>query len=236
MPLRIATVVAAASLAFAPAAVADTSAPSTLTVDASGSVFIRPDLATIIVSVNRSATTSTSALSAANGRIDAIVASVRALGIPSSGVQTESVSVSPVTIRVGPPGHRRRVREFMATDSISVSTTTSLAGPVIDAASRGGATDVDGPSFSFSNPSAGVVAANAAALADALQQAQAAAAAIGYTITGVQSVDLNRQSSVIPTSGSAAAPSSATPVPTSIEPGTEEVDSTVEVVYTMAPM
>lgn len=223
MPLRIATAVVAASLALVPSAIADTPAPSTLTVDGNGSVFIGPDLATIVISEDRSATSSLSALSGVNRRIDVITASLRSLGVPSSAVQTESVSVSRSTAKGGPIGHRRRVRDFIATESISVTAATSLAGPVIDAASRAGATDVEGPSFSFSNPSAGVHAANAAALADALDQADAAAAGIGYTITGVQSVDLNL-SYVIAPSGSAAAPSTAKSVRTSINSGVEEVD------------
>ncbi len=112
-----------------------------------------------------------------------------------------------------------------------------MVGGVIDAATRAGADSVSGPDFSFSNPSAGVVAATNAALADARRRGNAAAASLGYRVTGVQSVDLNPQSTVVsPVNAGGAAPgTTSTPTPTNIHPGAEEVDATVAVVYTIAP-
>jgi len=83
-----------------------------------------------------------------------------------------------------------------------------------------------------------VTAATTAALADARTRANAAAAALGYTVTGVQSVDLDPQSAVLPgASDGATAPvaTSAPATPTNIHPGAQEVDATVAVVYTIAP-
>jgi uncharacterized protein YggE len=82
------------------------------------------------------------------------------------------------------------------------------------------------------------VAATKAAVADAARRATAAAASLGYRVTGVQSVDLNPQSSVVsPVSAGGAAPgATSTPTtPTTIHPGAEEVDATVAIVYTIAP-
>jgi uncharacterized protein len=236
MPVRIAAVVAVLSLMFASAAVAD--APSTLSVDGSGSVMVTPDVASLSVSVARSATRSAAALSAANLRVGAIVAAVRAAGVPKAGIQTDSIDVSRGTVRVGPRAHQHRVRRYTATESLSITSTTSIVGRVIDAATRAGADSIDGPDFSFSDPSAGVVAATDAALADARRRSNAAAASLGYHVTGVQSVDLNPQSTVVsPVSpGSAAPGATSTPTtPTTIHPGAEEVDATVAVVYTIAP-
>jgi len=130
------------------------------------------------------------------------------------------------------------VRRYTATESLSITSTTSIVGRVIDAATRAGADSIDGPDFSFSNPSAGVVAATNAALADARRRANAAAATLGYSVTGVQSVDLNPQSTVVsPVSAGGGAPgATSTPTtPTHIHPGAEEVDATVAIVYTIAP-
>ncbi len=156
-----------------------------------GQANVVPDLASLSVTVNRSATTSRAALSAANASTDLITSAIRALGVPSSGIQTQSVSVSNTSHSAGPKGHRHLIRRFTATEALSVTSAATLAGAVIDAATQNRASSVDGLSFSFSNPAAGQIAANAAALADAQQQASAAAATLGYTVTGVQSVALN---------------------------------------------
>jgi uncharacterized protein len=238
MPVRIAAAVAVMSLIFASTAVADAATPSTLSVDGSGSVMVTPDVASLSVSVARSAARSSAALSAANLRVGAIVAAVRAAGVPSVGIQTDSIDVSGETVRVGPRQHRRRVRRYKATESLSITSTTSIVGRVIDAATRAGADTIDGPDFSFSDPSAGVVAATNAALADARRRADAAAATLGYSVTGVQSVDLNPQSTLVPpvsAGGTAPGPVSTPTTPTNIHPGAEEVDATVAIVYTIAP-
>ena len=238
MPVRIVAAVAVLSLIFASAAVADVTSASTLSVDGSGSVMVTPDVASLSVSVSRSAARSAVALSAANRRVGAIVAGIRAAGVPKAGIQTNSIDVSRGTVRVGSPGHKHRVRRYTATESLSITSTTSIVGRVIDAATRAGADSVNGPDFSFSDPSAGAVAATNAALADARRRANAAAASLGYHVTGVQSVNLNPQSTVVaPVSAGGAAPgATSTPTtPTNIHPGAEEVDATVAIVYTIAP-
>jgi uncharacterized protein YggE len=238
MSVRIAAVVAALSLSFASAAVADTTSPTTLSVDGSGSVMVTPDVASLSVSVARSAARSAVALSAANLRVGAIVAAIRAAGVPKAGIQTNSIDVSRGTVRVGPRKHQHRVRRYTATESLSVTSTTAIVGRVIDAATRAGADSINGPDFSFSDPSAGAVAATNAALADARRRGNAAAASLGYRVTGVQSVDLNPQSAVVSPVNSTGAAPGATPTPTTptnIHPGAEEVDATVAIVYTIAP-
>lgn len=238
MPVRIAAVAAVLSLIFASTAAADTSSPSTLSVEGSGSVMVTPDMASLSVSVARSAARSAVALSAANLRVGAIVAAIRAAGVAKAGIQTNSIDVSRGTVRVGPRKHQHRVRRYTATESLSITSPTSIVGRVIDVATRAGADSVNGPDFSFSDPSAGVVAATNAALADARRRGNAAAASLGYRVTGVQSVNLNPQSTVVsPVSAGGKAPGvpSAPTTPTNIHPGAEEVDATVAIVYTIAP-
>jgi uncharacterized protein len=239
MTIRIAAALAASSLIFAPAALADTATPTTLSVEGNGSVNIKPDLATLNVNVHRTATTSRVALSEANRATDRIVAAVKALGVPASGIQTESIDVSRTTIKVGPRKHQHRVRRYAANESLQLTSSATLAGPVIDAATHAGATGIDGPDFSFSNPDAGVVAANNAALTDARTQANAAAATLGYVVTGVQSVDLDPSSGIATgssgTSTASSAPAATQSTPTTVNAGTEEVDATVDVVFTIGP-
>jgi uncharacterized protein YggE len=233
---RTTVVVALISLSFAPAAFADTSTSGTLTVDGQGSVMITPDLASLSLSVTRSAHTSAPALSHVNQRVDAIVKAVRGLGVPASGIQTDSVNTSCARVRVGPKGHKHRIKRCTASQSLSITSTTAIVGSVIDAATHAGASTINGPDFSFSNPSAGEVAAEKAAIADAKAQADSAAAQLGDTVTGVKSLIINPQSGVV---GAPAAPvlktTGAPSAPTTIHPGTQEVDATVELVFTIAP-
>jgi uncharacterized protein YggE len=231
---QTAAVVALISLSLAPAALADTSTPATLTVDGQGSVMIRPDVASLSLSVTRFAPTSAPALSAANGRVEAIVDAVRGVGVPASGIQTESVNTSCGRIRVGPKGHKHVIRRCTASETVSITSTAAIVGRVIDAATHAGANRINGPDFSFANPSAGEVAAENAAITDAEHQADAAAAQLGDTVTGVQSIALNPQSGVVVAPGrtSTGAPST----PTTVHPGVQEVDATVAVVFTIAPV
>ena len=237
MHVRTAALAAALSLSFAPAALADTSTPGTLTVNGQGSVMITPDVASLSLSVTRSAATAAPALSAANQRVDAIVRAVRGLGVPASGIQTDSINTNCGKIRVGPKGHKHVIRRCTANESLSITSPAAIVGRVIDAATHAGATTINGPDFSFSDPSAGEIAAEKAAITDARNQANAAAAQLGDMVTGVQSINLNPQSGVV-APGAASAPSRGSAggsTPTTVHPGAEEVDATVAVVFTIAP-
>jgi len=235
--VRTAAVVALLSLSFAPAALADTSTPGTLTVEGQGSVMITPDVASLSLTVTRSASTAAPALSAANRRVDAIVAGVRGVGVPASGIQTESINTSCARVRVGPKGHKHLIRRCTARESLSITSAAAIVGRVIDAATHAGATTIDGPDFSFADPSAGQIAAEKAAITDARKQANAAAAQLGDTVTGVQSINLNPQSGVVePVAGSAPSGATGAPsTPTTVHPGAQEVDATVAIVFTIAP-
>jgi uncharacterized protein YggE len=121
---------------------------------------------------------------------------------------------------------------------LSVTSTAAIVGRVIDAATHAGASTINGPDFSFANPSAGKIAAEKAAITDARSQANAAAAQLGDTVAGVQSISLNPQSNVA-APVAAPAPPNATGAPstsTTVHPGAQEVDATVAVVFTIAPV
>jgi uncharacterized protein YggE len=175
------------------------------------------------------------ALSAANLGTDSVDRAIRTVGVPASDIQTEDVSVSSRIVRVGSDKHRER--RWTASESLTVHVTNiKIVGSVIDGATRAGANTIDGPNFSFSDPSAGKLAATRAAIADARKRADDAAAAVGYQVTGVQSVQLDPQSQVAPVAGGAPSTSAGPGTPTTVHPGTEEVDAEVEIVYTIAPV
>ena len=225
-------VVATAASISAPAASAST-VGSTLSVDGSGSVFVAPNVADLSVSVARSAVNSRAALSAANSTTDRVVGAIRAVGVPASAIQTEGVSIASRIVRVGHDKHRER--RWTASESIDIHVTNlNIVGSVIDGATNAGAATVNGPTFSFSDPSAGKVAATRAAIADARRRADDAAAALGYRVTGVRSVQIDPQGPVQPFARAAPSAGASPSTPTTVHPGTQEVDAEVEVVYTIS--
>ena len=129
---------------------------------------------------------------------------------------------------------------YTARASLSIHLTdVARTGPVLDALTAAGADDVNGPSFGFSNPSAGRAEAEAAALADARTRADAAAAAVGMRVVGVQAIDLDPGLGISPLAGesaaTASAPAAAKPAtPTPVSNGRQQVTASVAVVYVLA--
>lgn len=232
--------VAASMFVVSPAARAD-SGP-TITVDGAGQTLVTPDVADLDVSVSVRDRSAVHARNRANRRINALRAALRSLGIPAADLQTTQAGLQSEVQLVGRRPRRRRVL-YNASNAVHVHITRiALLGPVIDSASRSGVTSVDGPSFSLSDPSAGKAVATRLALTDARRRADDAASALGYRVTGVQSViiDPTRGSGGdvspapgVPSAGSAPQRRPATATPISV--GRQEVDATARVTYTMAP-
>lgn len=231
---------APATPAGAPAAPPTTppaSPPATLSITGAGSVEIAPDVAELSIEVRSTSATATAARSKANARTAAVLLAITKLGIDRGSIQTSGISLS--RSQVAATRHHPAHRLYAASNDLTVRTTqVSLVGPIVDAATRAGADTIDGPNFSFGDPSAGKAAATRAALTDARTRADDAAAAIGYRVVGVQSVAIDPDASQTPLPLAAAAPATAdlkAPTPTPVEAGQQEVDATVDVVFLIAP-
>ena len=233
----IATLVAAvAAPAVAGAAgTTPTSTPQTLSVVGQGRTFVRPDRADIDATVSDVAATAPAARANVSRRARAVIAAVRAQGVPPSGIQTPSITL---TRRTPPPRHHGgapRVR-YGASEDVAVHLTNiRLVAAVLDAATRAGADDLSGPSFGFSSPTLGLPAAERAALRDAHRRAAAAASDLGLRIVGVQSIDLDPTGPVSPGQSGSTSAASHGPSSTPVRPGLQEVDAEVAVVFLIAP-
>jgi uncharacterized protein YggE len=223
---------AALVLALAPAA-AQAADEATLAIDGTGIALVAPDVATLSVEVRSAASTRQSARRKCNARTRHVLAALAAQGVPRADLTTSGVSLDRTQVK-------KKVR-FSATNSISVRlTNVAKVGPVIDAVTKAGADSIDGPQFSFKDPSTGKAEATRAALADARKRADDAAAAVGMHVTGVRSIVIDPASP--PESASAGSASKTAPAPaftdaepTQVSPGRQEVTVTVEVVFTIAP-
>jgi uncharacterized protein YggE len=217
-----------ATALVAPAAA--NAADATLSVVGQGTAFATPDTADLSASVRRTATTARAAREDVARRTTALLAALDRLGVPRVDITTSSVGASRQAFKKRP-----KVR-WTAHASLAIHLTDAgKAGPVLDALSAAGATDVDGPNFGFSNPSAGRAEAEAAALTDARARADAAAAAVGLRVVGVQAIDLDPGLGIGPLARdgaqptAAAAPEAATPTP--VANGRQQVTVSVAVVY-----
>lgn len=166
--------------------------PPTIHVVGHGRVFVTPDVATVTVTVNRSANLSRTARTRVNRVIGRIVGGLVRIGVDRPSIQTSTITLNSSTTGRGHQRHRTFDAEVDLTVTIR---RISLLSPLFDVASRAGADSYSGPNFDFSDPSAGLVQASDAALADARRRADAAAAQLGMRVVGVQSVDLDPSSS-----------------------------------------
>jgi uncharacterized protein YggE len=227
-----AAAIAALMLAGVPAAAHADDTP-TLTLNGAGVAFVVPDTATLSITARSGARTRTVARSRANTRTNAIVAALTKGGVARAEISTSGVRLSR-TVRTRRPF-------YLAENDIAVRVTdVAKLGALIDAATHAGADSIDGPEFAFSDPSAGRAEATRNALADARRRADSAAAAAGQKVTGVRAIVIDPASGPAPyaAGGSAdtvSAPSPKRSTPTRVSPGRQEVDATVQVVYTIGP-
>jgi uncharacterized protein YggE len=228
---RLVPIVAALALIVPAPALGATA--TTLHVTGHGRVFVTPDVATVGITVTRSAATRQLARANADRVVARMIAGLVGIGLARTDIQTSLISLSSSTV---PTGHHRHRTLYSAELDLTVMTTRiSLLSPIFDVATRTGADSFSGPNFGFSDPSAGLADASAAALRDARTRADAAAAQLGMNVVGVQSVDLDPGSPVLPVTGQGGSgtgtPVAAPKPPTPVLPGRLEVDASVDVVY-----
>lgn len=209
-------------------------ADATLSVVGQGTAFVTPDTADISASVTKTTTSASASREDVARRTNALLGALDHLGVPRADITTTSVGVRRQTYKKRP-----KVR-FTARSSLSIHLTDAgQAGPVLDALTAAGADDVDGPNFGFSNPSAGQAEAEAAALTDARRRADAAAAAVGLRVVGVQAIDLDPGEGLSPLAresadATVASPAAAPITPTPVQNGRQQVSASVAVVYVLA--
>lgn len=233
--------VAATALLAAPAAASAQEPAHTLAVQGLGEVELAPDVGTFRAEVRRTAPTSAAARTAANGRLAAIVTSLRALDVPRADITTTAVRLTRLRYRVR--GTRVLRVRYVALGAFSVRVQgAERVGRALDAAAGAGATGISGPDFSFSQAlrTQGRREAEQAALSDARTRADAAAASQGQRIAGVQSIELDPDGGVAPVAESAAgapapAPAGKAVPPTPVLAGRQSFSGAVRVVYLLQP-
>jgi uncharacterized protein YggE len=201
-----------------------TSSPRTITVNGSASVTAVPDRATFTFGVDTRGQTASAALNQSAAAIKRVVDAVKRAGIDEKDIQTQNVSLYPVTSSDG-----RHIEGYAANATVTVRLgDLDRAGPLVDAAVSAGASSVSGPSLERSDADELQNRALVDAVADARTKAEALAEAAGGSLGDVLSV----------TEGAGSMP----PVPyagrealaaadMAIEPGTQEIQASVTVTF-----
>jgi len=193
--------------------------PGGITVSGTGSVSVVPDRAELSFGVESQGATARAALAANAAEMRKVIAAVKAAG--GQNVRTQAVSLSPRY------DDRNAVQSFVAVNTVSATTATAKAGPLIDAAVDAGANQVYGPSLSRADVTAQYRDALKVAVADARARAQALAAASGLSLGRVTAIVEGGASQPLPFAADRAAEAGSTP----IEAGTQQVVATVSVTF-----
>src|SRR5215211_7725184 len=239
-PARIIRIAAVALLVLAAAALSGIGRPEavrsadpdpdsgdpirSINVNGSSSVTAVPDRATFSFGVDARGETASQALSAASAAVRKVTDAVKHAGVDGKDVQTQSISLSAVTSTDG-----RHIEGYAANASISVrARDLDRAGGLVDAAVAAGANSVYGPSLDRSDAEELANQALADAVDDARQKAEALAEAAGGSLGEVISVS-EGGASAPPMPYAAREAALATDV--AIEPGTQEIQASVTVVF-----
>jgi uncharacterized protein YggE len=212
-----------------------TAAARTITVDGLGVVSGTPDTVTLNLGVQVQAPTATEALDTASGKAQTLVDTLTGAGVGKADVQTGNVNVYP---NYPGPG---TVDGYSASSSVTaVLHDVSKAGSLIDTATHvvGDGITLGGVWFSIDDTSGLYAQARERAVAEARTRAEQLAKAANVSVGGVVAMNESVQYMPSPVAyrdavGAAAPTTVAASMP--IEPGSQDLRLSVQVVFELVP-
>ena len=173
----------AASLLAAPAAaeVQVTNNGPVVELTVHESVEAEPDLVTVSAGVTTQARTAVEAMRANATQMTAVVARIKALGVPERDIQTSGISLG-AQYDYNQATQRQVFRGYQASNRVSVKLRDiPRTGEVLDALVAAGATDLGGPDWSIDDDTAARAQARRQAIETARAQALEYARAAGFS-------------------------------------------------------
>jgi len=196
-----------------------------ITVTGTAQVATVPDRAEVTFGVESRGRTAREALAANNIEMRRVLTALRGAGVAPADLQTQSVSLSPVTSEDG-----RSIAVYAASNSVTALVQSiGRVGAVIDAGVGAGANTIYGPSLRRSDTEAVYRQALRAAVVDARAKAEALADAgdvVLGDVTGIVESGAAPEPMPLLADRSAGAESS-----TPIEPGTTKTQASVTVTF-----
>jgi len=201
-------------------------AATTLDISADGETRVAPDMATMTLGVTREAPTAAEAMGQTNAAMTKVIEAVKGAGIDARQIQTSSLTLNPQFAYA--PNQPPKLKGYEASNQVSV-TVLDLArvGPVADAATAAGATNIAEISFGLRSRTSAENAARLAAVKALQDKAAIYADATGYHIKRLVSL---REASLIspaPIMPAARMQAVAMAAPTPVETGELTVRVTV---------
>ena len=196
-----------------------------ISVTGSGAVTVVPDRAVFAFGVDSRGKTATDALAANAAAMTRVIAALRAAGVDPKDIQTQEVSLSPIS-----NDDDTAVIGYESSNTVAV-TVHSLAGAgaLIDRAVAAGANQIDGPALNREDADALYRKALESAIADARAKAETIAAASGLTLGRATQVS---ETSEAPTPASDLKTLAGTGSPsTPVEAGTSSLVANVSVTF-----
>jgi uncharacterized protein YggE len=232
--IRYVLPVVAVSVLAAPAAaeVQLTSAGPIVELSVHQSVEAEPDLVTVGAGVTTQAPTAVEAMRANAEAMTAVVARIKALGIPERDIQTTGINLG-AQYDYDQENRRQVFRGYQVSNRVSVKLReVPRTGEVLDALVASGATDLSGPAFSIEDDTSARAQARKAAMEAAQAQALDYARAAGYS--GVRLLEISESVAAPPPMPYARAVAQEAAAPkTPVQPGMVEAGVTIQVTYEM---
>lgn len=206
-------------------------AAPTISVSATGKASVVPDIATVDLTVEMTASTAAEAQADASEAMTAVVDAMKALGIESVDLQTSSFSTSEVYDYDVSPAV---ITGYASSQTLTVKIrNTELIEEVIDAGPANGATSVSSLRYEIDDETEVQQEARVEAMADAKEQAKQIAEAMGARLGRVVSYSESTGGSYPMYLGAAESMMDSGAVKTTVEVGTEDVELTVYVTYSL---
>jgi uncharacterized protein YggE len=207
----------------------------TISVSGTGETQAKPDLAFVSVGVVTESPTAEQAQQENSAKMTAVIDAVKNLKIDAADIQTSALNLQPVYSNSPRPSNGQpQIVGYRATSQIRVRVKDiAKTGSVLDESVKAGANTGGNVRFGIADDDELSKQALKNAVQDARGKADAMAAALGVTITGVHSISEGSLSMPVAMQESfradlAAAPAAGTPV----EPGELKITAQVRVVYT----
>ncbi len=220
---------ALAGCSAAAAAPPGSAAPPAITARAVGTVVAAPDTATVVLGVETRDRSATAALTANSERANAVIGVLQGAGVAAADIRTSQLTVYPTTAP-----ETGRITGYEVSNQVTATLhDIAAAGALIDqaAAAAADAIRVQTIQFSIADESTARAEARADAVRRALAQARQLADAAGVGLGPVRSiVELSGEQPPTPYKAEADRAQLAVP----IQPGTQELTVTVEVVHDIA--
>ncbi len=210
---------------------------ATLSVSGDGSVTRAPDRATVSFRIETTNDVAAAATSANAAIADALTARLAPLHIPAAAISTSgyALNYNPRPSKPDPNSNQRYGYTVDRTIDVVVDS-PAATGAVVDAAVAAGVTNVNGVAFTLRDRHAAVRAAQAAALADAVAQAQNLAALAKVRLVRIVAISPSGDGGPGPVVRASPRLMMAAAAPTTIDPGNLTVEATVGITYEIAPL